>query len=54
MALAPSSQTEPGQESGLPLTTLNEHPVIDLSIDGADVVDPAFNVITGGGGALPF
>lgn len=37
---------------GLPLTTLNEHPAIDLTIDGADEVDPALNVIKGGGGAL--
>ena len=37
---------------GIPLTTLNEHPVIDLTIDGADEVDPALNVIKGGGGAL--
>jgi ribose 5-phosphate isomerase A len=36
----------------LPLTTLNEHPEIDLTIDGADEVDPAFNLIKGGGGAL--
>jgi ribose 5-phosphate isomerase A len=36
----------------LPLTTLNEHPAVDLTIDGADEVDPAFNVIKGGGGAL--
>jgi ribose 5-phosphate isomerase A len=37
---------------GIPLTTLNAHPVIDLTIDGADEVDPALNVIKGGGGAL--
>jgi ribose 5-phosphate isomerase A len=37
---------------GLPLTTLNEHPALDLTIDGADEVDPAYNVIKGGGGAL--
>ena len=37
---------------GVPLTTLNEHPAIDLTIDGADEVDPALNVIKGGGGAL--
>jgi ribose 5-phosphate isomerase A len=37
---------------GIPLTTLNEHPVVDLTIDGADEVDPALNVIKGGGGAL--
>ena len=39
-------------ELGVPLTTLDEHPAIDLTIDGADEVDPALNVIKGGGGAL--
>jgi len=37
---------------GIPLTTLDEHPIIDLTIDGADEVDPNLNVIKGGGGAL--
>lgn len=37
---------------GIPLTTLNEHPEVDLTIDGADEVDPACNLIKGGGGAL--
>lgn len=37
---------------GIPLTTLNENPVIDITIDGADEVDPQFNLIKGGGGAL--
>ncbi len=37
---------------GIPLTTLEDHPVIDLTFDGADEVDPALNVIKGGGGAL--
>jgi ribose 5-phosphate isomerase A len=37
---------------GIPLTTLDEHPVVDLTIDGADEVDPCLNVIKGGGGAL--
>lgn len=37
---------------GIPLTTLNEAPVIDLTIDGADEVDPQLNLIKGGGGAL--
>jgi ribose 5-phosphate isomerase A len=37
---------------GIPLTTLDEHPVIDITIDGADEVDPQLNVIKGGGGAL--
>lgn len=37
---------------GIPLTTLEEHPEIDLTFDGADEVDPALNLIKGGGGAL--
>ena len=37
---------------GIPLTTLAEHPVVDLTIDGADEVDPALNLVKGGGGAL--
>ncbi len=37
---------------GIPLTTLDDHPEIDLTIDGADEVDPQLNVIKGGGGAL--
>lgn len=37
---------------GIPLTTLEEKDAIDLTIDGADEVDPALNLIKGGGGAL--
>jgi ribose 5-phosphate isomerase A len=37
---------------GLPLTTLEEHRVVDLTIDGADEVSPALDLIKGGGGAL--
>jgi ribose 5-phosphate isomerase A len=37
---------------GIPLTTLEEHAVIDLTIDGADELDPDLNMIKGGGGAL--
>jgi ribose 5-phosphate isomerase A len=37
---------------GIPLSSLNRHQVIDITIDGADEVDPQFNVIKGGGGAL--
>ncbi len=40
------------QKLGIPLTTLELHPVIDLTIDGADEVDPALNLIKGLGGAL--
>jgi ribose 5-phosphate isomerase A len=37
---------------GIPLTTLEDHPIIDLTFDGADEVDQALNLIKGGGGAL--
>lgn len=37
---------------GIPLTTLEEHPEIDITIDGADEIDPRLNLIKGGGGAL--
>jgi ribose 5-phosphate isomerase A len=40
------------RQLGIPLTTLEIHPVIDLTIDGADEVDPHLNLIKGGGGAL--
>lgn len=38
-------------ELGIPLTSLADHPRVDITIDGADEVDPDFNVIKGGGGA---
>jgi len=38
--------------AGIPLTTLDERPEIDITIDGADEVDPKLNLIKGGGGAL--
>ena len=37
---------------GIPLATLAERPVVDLTIDGADEVDPALRLIKGLGGAL--
>ncbi len=37
---------------GIPITTLEDHPHIDLTVDGADEVDPQLNLIKGGGGAL--
>lgn len=37
---------------GVPLTTLEERPALDLAIDGADEVDPDLCLIKGGGGAL--
>lgn len=39
-------------ECGVPLTTLEEHPKVDVTIDGADEIDPAGRVLKGGGGAL--
>ncbi len=39
------------RELGIPLTTLEEHPVLDVTIDGADEVAPDFSLIKGGGGA---
>ena len=37
---------------GIPLTTFDDHPLIDITIDGADELDPHLNLIKGGGGAL--
>lgn len=48
-----STQTEAeARQLGIPLTTLESHPVIDVTIDGADEVDPRLELIKGGGGAL--
>jgi ribose 5-phosphate isomerase A len=38
-------------ELGLKLGSLEDYPKLDLAIDGADEVDPDFNMIKGGGGA---
>jgi ribose 5-phosphate isomerase A len=38
--------------SGVPLTTLDEYPVLDLTIDGADEINKQMDMIKGGGGAL--
>ena len=37
---------------GIPLTTLDAEPVLDLAVDGADEIDPELRLIKGGGGAL--
>ncbi len=53
IAIPTSLATESdAQRLGIPLSTLEHHPRINLTIDGADEVDPDFNVIKGGGGAL--
>jgi ribose 5-phosphate isomerase A len=40
------------ERCGIPLTTLDQIDRLDLTVDGADEIDPALNVIKGGGGAL--
>ena len=37
---------------GIPLSTLDEIDRLDLTVDGADEIDPSLNLIKGGGGAL--
>ncbi len=39
-------------ELGVRLTTLDEMPELDLTVDGADEMDPGLALIKGGGGAL--
>jgi ribose 5-phosphate isomerase A len=39
-------------KNGIPTTTLEEHPILDLSIDGTDQIDRNLNLIKGMGGAL--
>ena len=39
-------------QCGIRLTTLQEHPQLDLTIDGADQIDKELNLIKGMGGAL--
>jgi ribose 5-phosphate isomerase A len=43
---------EEARRLGIPLTTLDDCRVVDLTIDGADEVDPQLDLIKGGGGAL--
>ncbi|MES2752275.1 MAG: ribose-5-phosphate isomerase RpiA [Pseudomonadota bacterium] len=40
------------QRCGVPLTTLDEVDRLDLTVDGADEIDPNLELIKGGGGAL--
>jgi ribose 5-phosphate isomerase A len=50
----PTSEVTAAQARGLgiPLTTLEETPELDLTIDGADEFDPSLRLIKGGGAAL--
>ena len=40
------------ERAGVPLGTLDDHPSVDVTIDGADEIDPQLNLIKGLGGAL--
>ena len=52
-AIACAKSTEDhARELGIPLIDFTSDTIIDVTIDGADEVDPQFNVIKGGGGAL--
>lgn len=55
-AVVTSLQTElEARQLGIPVFTLNDAAIdctLDLTIDGADEIDPAHNMIKGGGGAL--
>ena len=50
----PTSEVTAAQANGLgiPLTTLEETPELDLTIDGADEIGPGLALIKGAGGAL--
>ena len=46
------ASTEQAKSLGIPLLDTNDAPELDICIDGVDEVDPQFNGIKGGGGAL--
>jgi ribose 5-phosphate isomerase A len=47
-----NATAELAKKVGVPLTSIDQHPAIDIDIDGADEIDPHLNLIKGGGGAL--
>jgi ribose 5-phosphate isomerase A len=53
VGVATSGGTElQARDWGIPLSTLADHPRLDLTVDGADEVDPDLNLIKGLGRAL--
>ena len=40
------------EQVGVPLTTLDDTPELDMTVDGADEIGPDLSLIKGGGGAL--
>ena len=52
-ACRPRRRRAPTRERlGVPLTTLDETPELDMTVDGADEIGPDLTLIKGGGGAL--
>ena len=53
VAVPTSRETQAQAEGcGIPLTTLDDTPELDLTVDGADEIGPDLSLIKGGGGAL--
>ncbi len=53
LAVPTSEQTRrQAEDLKIPLTNLENHPYLDLTVDGADEFDSNFQLIKGGGGAL--
>lgn len=53
LCVATSEATQAQAESlNIPMSTLDETPELDLTVDGADEVDPVLRLIKGGGAAL--
>jgi ribose 5-phosphate isomerase A len=53
MCVGTSKATEDqARNLGIPLSTLDDLPELDLVVDGADEIDPQLRLIKGGGGAL--
>jgi ribose 5-phosphate isomerase A len=53
VCVATSQTTQAQAEAlGIPMTTLDETPFLDLTVDGADELDGELRLVKGGGGAL--
>ncbi len=53
LGIPSSLQTEQiSGDLGIPLTSYADYQELDITVDGADEVDPEFNLIKGGGGAF--
>ena len=54
LVCVPTSEATRAQAAspGIPLSTLDETPELDLTVDGADEFDASLTLVKGGGGAL--